>query len=88
MNNAIFSQERPQNEHTLSYAPGCKERKSLNAELDRLSSEVQDIPLIIGGKEVRTGKTERLSCPMITSMCLQIITRPVKKRCRWPLMQL
>ncbi len=50
MNNAIFNLERPQNEHTLTYAPGCKERKSLNAELDRLSSEVQDIPLIIGGK--------------------------------------
>lgn len=35
----------------------------LNAELDRLSSEVQDIPLIIGGKEVRTGKTGRVVMP-------------------------
>ncbi len=35
MNNAIFSQERPQNEHTLSYAPGCKERKSLNEKSDQ-----------------------------------------------------
>lgn len=63
MNNAIFNIERPENEHTLNYAPGCRERKQLNAELDRLSSEVQDIPLIIGGKEVRTGKTGKVVMP-------------------------
>jgi 1-pyrroline-5-carboxylate dehydrogenase len=38
-------------------------KKALNAELDRLSSEVQDIPLIIGGKEVRTGKTGKVVMP-------------------------
>ncbi len=63
MNNAIFNLERPQNEHTLTYAPGCKERKALNGELDRLSSEVQDIPLIIGGKEIRTGNTGKVVMP-------------------------
>jgi len=63
MNNAIFNLERPQNEHTFNYAPGCRERTMLNAELDRLSSEVQDIPLIIGGKEVRTGKTGKVVMP-------------------------
>jgi 1-pyrroline-5-carboxylate dehydrogenase len=63
MNNAIFNLQRPDNEHTLNYAPGCKERKALNAELDKLSSEVQDIPLIIGGKEIRTGKTGRIVMP-------------------------
>ncbi|MEI6456542.1 MAG: L-glutamate gamma-semialdehyde dehydrogenase [bacterium] len=63
MNNAIFNLQRPDNEHTLNYAPGCKERKALNAELDRLSSEMQDIPLIIGGKEIRTGKTGTIVMP-------------------------
>ena len=63
MNNAIFNLERPQNEHTLSYAPGCNERELLNAELDHLSMEVQEIPLIIGGKEVRTGKTGKVVMP-------------------------
>ncbi len=63
MNNAIFSMGRPENEHTMTYAPGCKERKALNAEIDRLASEVQDIPLIIGGKEVRTGKTGKVVMP-------------------------
>jgi 1-pyrroline-5-carboxylate dehydrogenase len=63
MNNAVFNLERPQNEHTLSYAPGCREREMLNAELDRMSSEVLDIPVIIGGREVRTGVTEKIVMP-------------------------
>lgn len=63
MNNAIFNTERPENEHTLNYAPGCKERKTLNAELDKISSEVIDIPLIIGGKEIRTGNTGTVVMP-------------------------
>jgi 1-pyrroline-5-carboxylate dehydrogenase len=63
MNNAIFNMERPANEPTFNYAPGCRERKELNAELDRLSAEVQDIPLIIGGKEIRTGKTGKVVMP-------------------------
>jgi len=63
MNNALFSLSRPQNEYSYNYAPGCAERDALNAELDRLSSGIQDIPLIIGGKEVRTGKTGKVVMP-------------------------
>ncbi len=63
MNNAIFNMERPVNEHTLDYAPGCKERKTLNAELSRMSNEVIDVPLIIDGKEVRTGNTKKVIMP-------------------------
>ena len=63
MNNAIFNIERPENEPTFNYAPGCKERKALNAELDRMSAEVLDIPAIIGGKEVRTGNTGKVVMP-------------------------
>lgn len=63
MNNAVVNFKRPQNEHALNYAPGCRERKALNAELDRLTQEVQDIPLIIGGKEIRTGKTGNVVMP-------------------------
>lgn len=55
--------ERPQNEHTLDYAPGCKERKALNTELARMSSEVLDMPLIIDGKEIRTGRTGKVVMP-------------------------
>jgi 1-pyrroline-5-carboxylate dehydrogenase len=63
MNNAIVNIERPVNEAPMNYAPGCKERKALNAELDKLSSEVRDIPMIIGGKEIRTGKTGTVVMP-------------------------
>ena len=63
MNNAIFNMERPVNEHAMDYAPGCKERKALNAELTRMSNEVIDIPLIIDGKEIRTGNTGKVVMP-------------------------
>ena len=46
----------PKNEPILSYAPGSPERKALQAELERMSNETIEIPLIIGGKEVKTGK--------------------------------
>jgi 1-pyrroline-5-carboxylate dehydrogenase len=63
MNNAIFNVERPENEKSPTYSPGTRERKKLNAELDRMSAEVLDIPLIIGGKEIRTGKTGKVVMP-------------------------
>lgn len=63
MNNAIFNVERPQNEKSPTYSPGTRDRKNLNAELDRMSVEILDIPLIIGGKEVRTGKTGQVVMP-------------------------
>lgn len=63
MNNAIYYMERPENEHTMTYAPGCKERKALNGEIERLANEVQDIPCIIGGKEVRTGDLGKVVMP-------------------------
>ncbi|MBN1198170.1 MAG: L-glutamate gamma-semialdehyde dehydrogenase [Bacteroidales bacterium] len=63
MNNAAIYFERPANEQTLNYSPGSRERKLLSAELDRISSNVEEIPLIIGGKEVRTGKTGKVVMP-------------------------
>lgn len=63
MNNAIFVFDYPENEPVKSYSPGTSDRKALQKELDRISSEVIDIPLIIGGKEVRTGNTEPVIMP-------------------------
>ncbi len=63
MNNSLFSFPYPANEPIKSYAPGSAERKELQAELDRLMSQQMDIPLIIGGKEVRTGNTGKVVCP-------------------------
>jgi len=63
MNNAIFIFDYPSNEPVKSYSPGSRERKELQTELDNLSSQQVDIPLIIGGREVRTGDTEKIRMP-------------------------
>src|SRR6185503_1089824 len=53
----------PVNERVLSYAPGTPERAELKAALKDQSSRVVEIPLIIGGKEVKTGKTRDVVMP-------------------------
>ena len=63
MSNAIFSLPASHNEPILPYAPGSRERALLRAELERQAGQVLDIPLIIGGKEVRTGRTTTAVCP-------------------------
>jgi len=63
MNNAIFNFVEPGNEPVLSYLPGSREREMIEAELLRQNNTVVDIPLIIGGKEVRTGKTGKITNP-------------------------
>ena len=47
----------PINEPVLSYAPGSRERSELKLALKDLSSRQIEIPVVIGGKEIRTGKT-------------------------------
>jgi len=51
------------NEPTLSYAPGTREKALLKAELKRQFDQKIEIPLIIGGEEIRTGKTRKVVCP-------------------------
>ncbi len=63
MNNAIFLFDVPENEPILDYAPGSKEREEIKAELKRISNEQIEIPLIIGGKEIRTGKMGKVVMP-------------------------
>ncbi|HUF46388.1 MAG TPA: L-glutamate gamma-semialdehyde dehydrogenase [Vicinamibacterales bacterium] len=53
----------PVNEPVQSYAPGSPERAALKARLDSMAKERIDIPLIIGGKEIRTGKTRQAVMP-------------------------
>jgi len=53
----------PMNEPVRDYAPGSPERKALKTKLAELSSQKPDLPLIIGGKEVRTGKTYKAVMP-------------------------
>ena len=55
MINARVSVPVPSNEPVLNYIPGSPERKELKAKLDEFLSEKIEIPLIIGGEDVRTG---------------------------------
>ena len=53
----------PANEPVRDYAPGSRERASLKARLGQMLSEEVEIPLIVGGKEIRTGRTRKVVCP-------------------------
>src|SRR5438477_78036 len=53
----------PTNEPVLAYAPGTPERLELKKSLKELSAHQIEIPLVIGGKEVRTGKTSDAVMP-------------------------
>lgn len=44
------------NEPIKSYAPGSPERKALKEKLAEVKNTVVDLPMIIDGKEIRTGK--------------------------------
>ena len=63
MNNAIFNIREPQNEPVKSYAPGTEERRLLQEELDRQFNTQIEIPLIIGGKKIKTGKIGKVVMP-------------------------
>lgn len=63
MNNAIYSFSLPQNEPILGYLKGSPERLLLDKELKRQSETVVEIPLIIGGKEIRTGNLGEIRMP-------------------------
>jgi 1-pyrroline-5-carboxylate dehydrogenase len=53
----------PQNEPNLSYAPGSAERAQLKCKLSDMAGQRLDIPLVIGGREVRTGKLAQAVMP-------------------------
>ncbi|MGD8440053.1 MAG: L-glutamate gamma-semialdehyde dehydrogenase [Holophagae bacterium] len=63
MPNGLVPIPPPVNEPVRAYGPGAPEKTSLKAKLDEMLSEEIDIPLIIGGKEVRTGNTAKAVCP-------------------------
>ncbi|OEU76799.1 MAG: 1-pyrroline-5-carboxylate dehydrogenase [Desulfuromonadales bacterium C00003093] len=63
MNNAVIKVPVPANEPVYSYAPGTPERAKLKAALTELAAKKIEIPLIIGGKEVRTGKIGQVVMP-------------------------
>ena len=63
MQTGTFNYPLPTNEPVLSYAPGSPEKNKLKLALAELKSNILDIPMYIGGKEVRTGTTKAIRPP-------------------------
>ncbi len=67
MTHGIFRSPVPTNEPVKLFAPGSPERASIQMELERQSREELEIPLVIGGEEVRTGRTSPIVMPHLKS---------------------
>ena len=70
MNNALYNFQTPGNERIYDYLKGSPERIALEAELKRQSTTEIEIPLIIGGKEIKTGVTDTVVMPHNHSVVL------------------
>jgi len=85
----------PVNEPVRTYAPGSPERAAIADRLDSMAREIIDIPLVIGGKEVRTHETEPVVMPFkhrhVLARChiadsrhvAQAITAALRARREW-----
>jgi 1-pyrroline-5-carboxylate dehydrogenase len=63
MPKGIYKVPQPQNEPVRQYASGSPERKELQAMLKEMRSKELDIPMYIGGKEVRSNNKVRIAPP-------------------------
>jgi 1-pyrroline-5-carboxylate dehydrogenase len=70
MHNAYFQFAAPTNEPVLNYAAGSPERASLKKALAEMKAEKRDIPMYIGGKEVRTKEKKEIRPPHETKHLL------------------
>src|ERR687885_555178 len=59
----IFTLPEPRNEPVRDYGPGSPEREELRVRLAEMPGERIEIPLVIGGEEVRTGDTFQAVMP-------------------------
>ena len=63
MSNAFYNVPVPVNEPVKSYAPGTPERAELKKALTEYRNKQVDIPMYIGGEEVRTGNKIEINPP-------------------------
>jgi len=63
MNTAYFNYPLPANEPVLNYGPGSPEKKRLKEALAELKGRQIDVPMYIGGEEVRTGNRVPMNPP-------------------------
>ncbi|MDB5283656.1 MAG: pruA, partial [Bacteroidota bacterium] len=63
MATGFFKVPVPFNEPVKSYIPGSAEREELKKKIAEMRAEVRDIPMFIGGKEIRGEKKVALNPP-------------------------
>ncbi|HDQ43882.1 MAG TPA: L-glutamate gamma-semialdehyde dehydrogenase [bacterium] len=63
MPNVLFNIPLPQNEPVLGYEPGSPEKLALKGELAEMKAREVEIPVLIGGEEIRTGNLADCVCP-------------------------
>ena len=63
MTHGVFRIPPPKNEPVKDYAPGSPERESLVARLEAMAAETVEVPVIVGGEELRTGDTRSMVMP-------------------------
>ena len=79
---------KPVNEPGQSFQPGSPERDALKQRLSDLTSAEIEIPLLIGGKEVRTGNTSTVVMPHRHEHVLATWHKAGKKEVKRPSMRL
>src|SRR5450432_1224659 len=63
MNDAIVHVPEPINEPILGYAPGSAEKARLKLALADVEREIVEIPCVVGGEHVRTGRLREVRMP-------------------------
>ncbi len=63
MTNARYHVPPPKNEPNLTYAPGTPERAALKARVAEMSASEIEIPVVVGGKAIRTGNLAEVRIP-------------------------
>ncbi len=61
--NGFFQVPKAKNEPIYDYAPGSVEREKLQKAISNWRSQVVNIPMFIGGKEIRTGIVQQIYPP-------------------------
>lgn len=70
MGNSLYKIEKPSNEPIYPYSPGSIEKREIKEKLKELTGKQIEIPLIIGGKEVKTGDLGKCIIPHENSKIL------------------
>jgi 1-pyrroline-5-carboxylate dehydrogenase len=63
MKNGYYNVPVPKNEPILNYGPESREKKQIKEKLSEIKQQQVEIPILIGGKEIKTGNLAECLCP-------------------------